>query len=112
MLQNHNGFFLLELLLSLSALFMICLFFIPIYIDLNEQYRKFEIEKKAHELMYEELEANLMGGQKLSEYTFLENGVIYRIYWRDSKIAGQKEVCVSFEQNSKLAKTDICTASE
>jgi competence protein ComGE len=112
MLRNNNGFFLLELLLSLSALFMICIFFIPLLMDLNQQSRQLEADSKARQLMYEELQAKIRGAQTFTDYFIEENSVKYQIIWRDSGLYGQKEVCVKVEQNSFLAKTEICGALE
>ncbi|WP_066365754.1 competence type IV pilus minor pilin ComGE [Neobacillus fumarioli] len=108
MLRNNNGFFLLELLLSLSAMFMIGLFLIPLIIDMNQQSKKLEIENKAQQILYEELQGKLRGAQTFTNYSLQENGVKYDITWRDSGARGQKEACISVKQNALLSKTEIC----
>lgn len=112
MLRSNNGFFLLELLLSLSALFMICLYFIPLLMDLNQQSLNLEKENKARQLLYEELQAKIRGAQTFTDFSIKENGVEYQIKWRDSGLSGQKEACVSVEPNAILSKTEICGTLE
>ena len=94
MFQNNKGFFLLELLLSLSALLMLSMFLLPPLIHLNEQSRQLSIDNKARQLMYEELQANLINSQSMSNSTINENGVEYKISWTGTEMSGQKEVCV------------------
>ncbi len=108
MLRNPKGFFLLELLLSLSALFMVCLFILPIYIDIQTQCKRLEIENKARQLMYEELQTKLMNQQPFTDYSVRQNGIEYKIVWRNSSQAGKMEVCIRVDSNSFLPKTELC----
>ncbi|ETI67331.1 hypothetical protein [Neobacillus vireti] len=112
MLRNNKGFFLLELLLSLSALLMLSLFLLPLLMDLKGQSRQLGVENKARQLMYEELQAKLIANPTFTNYTFVENGVEYKIIWKDSLTAGQKEVCVRVERNSFLPQIEICSVLE
>jgi hypothetical protein len=108
MLRSSKGYFLLELLLSLSALFIISLFLLPLLTELREQYRQLELENKARQLMYEELQANLVSNRGTSNSTSIQNGIEYQIIWKDSELAGQKEVCVRVEKNSFLPEVEVC----
>ena len=99
---------MLELLLSLSAWLMLSLFFLPLLIDLRGQSRQLELESKARQLMYEELQSKLINNNTFSNYTTILNGVEYQIIWKDSDAVNQKEVCVRIEKNSFLHKTEIC----
>jgi competence protein ComGE len=112
MLRNNKGFFLLELLLSLSALLLLGLFLLPLLMDLRDQSRQLEIENKAQQLIYEELQAKLIGNLPFANYTFIQNKVEYKIIWGDLAVAGQKEVCVKVERNSFLSETKICGVLE
>lgn len=112
MLQKNKGFFLLELLLSISAWLMMCLFFIPILLDLTNQSRKEEVEKKALQLLYEELEAKLGTDQAYTNYSFFSNSIEYKIRWKDSQVSNQKEVCVAVENNTFLSEMEICRLQE
>ncbi|WP_396954561.1 competence type IV pilus minor pilin ComGE [Neobacillus sp.] len=108
MLRNNKGFFLLELLLSLSALIMLSLFLLPLLMELRGQSIKLEIENRTRQIMYEELQAKLIENQTFVNYTLRQNRVEYKIIWKDSRAAGQMEVCVKVERNAFLPQTEIC----
>jgi competence protein ComGE len=108
MLKRSNGFFLLELLLSLSALLIICLFLLPLLIQLRDESQELELETNARKLMYEELQANLISNRQTPNFTSIQNGVEYQINWKDNESAGQKEVCVRIEKNSFRHGVKVC----
>jgi competence protein ComGE len=112
MLSKNKGFFLLELLLSLSAWFLIGLYLLPLLIDMTNQYKQLEVNKFARQLLYEELQAKLIDGQSYASYSVFLNGIEYKINWRDSSVPGQKEVCVKVEKNSFHPNTEICGVPE
>ncbi|MGF6948449.1 competence protein ComGE [Neobacillus sp. B4I6] len=112
MLRSTRGYFLLELLLSLSAWLMLSLFLLPLLIELREQSRQLEWESKARQLMYEELQTKLISNKTFSNYTTILNGVEYQITWKDTGAADQKEVCVRIEKNSLQPETEICRPLE
>jgi competence protein ComGE len=110
MLLKNDGFFLLELLLSLSVWIMIGVFFVPLLIDLKNQSQELEITNKANQLLYEELHAKLSVDLLDSGYSVFDSRREYRIDWRD---AGElKEVCVSVVEGSSQPKTEICAFQE
>jgi competence protein ComGE len=112
MLWKNDGFFLLELLLSLSALFMLCIFFIPLLLDLTNQSQQLVRNKKAKQFLYEELQANLSPGWLNSSYSVFHNGTEYKIYWIQSSVYGQKEACVRVDENTVLQRIEICAVPE
>jgi competence protein ComGE len=112
MLSKNDGFFLLELLLSLSAWFMISLFFIPLLIELKSQSVQLELDKKVTHLLYEELQANLINNGVATNYSVTHNGLEYKINWRDTPGSSQKEVCVKVEENAIFAKSEKCATPE
>ncbi|MDQ6599635.1 hypothetical protein E2K98_15400 [Bacillus salipaludis] len=112
MSRKNRGFFLLELLLSLSAWFMMCLFFMPIIIELNSQSKKLQIEKMARQLVYQELEAKIIEGKLDTNYSVLKDGIEYKISWKDTAFSGAKEVCVNVEETAVHSKTEICGMQE
>ncbi|MEH7356463.1 hypothetical protein V7150_23420 [Neobacillus drentensis] len=112
MLRSNKGFFLLELLLSLSALLMLSLYLLPLLMELRNQSWQLEIENTARKLMYEELQAKLIESQTFNNYSIIRNKVEYQIIWNDSVSAGQKEVCVKVEKNAFLPEFKVCGALE
>jgi type II secretory pathway pseudopilin PulG len=107
MLRSTKGYFLLELLLSLSALLMLCLYLLPLLLELREQSQQLDLENRARQIMFEELQAKLISKETFSGYSFIQNGVEYKITWKDTG-ADQKEVCVRIEKNSFLPEIERC----
>ncbi|GHH96984.1 hypothetical protein [Neobacillus kokaensis] len=108
MLRNNEGFFLLELLLSLSAMFMLCIYFIPLLMDLRAQSSALELEKTARQIMYEEMQAKLNDSKGFGDKNFIQNNILYQIQWSDSEEGGLKEVCVSVTKNTSHSQIEIC----
>jgi competence protein ComGE len=107
MLRSTKGYFLLELLLSLSALFLICLYLLPLIIEIREQSQQLELENKAHQIMFEELQTKLINKNTISSYSTIQNRVEYKINWKNTG-ADQKEVCVRVEKNTYLPEIEMC----
>ncbi|EKN66286.1 hypothetical protein BABA_16747 [Neobacillus bataviensis LMG 21833] len=114
MLRSNKGFFLLELLLSLSALLMLSLYLLPLLMESRNQSRQVEIENSARKLMYEELQAKLVDSQTRKNYTIIRNKVEFKIIWNDTEAeaAGQKVVCVKVEKSAFLSEYKICGVLE
>jgi competence protein ComGE len=112
MLLKNKGFFLIDLLLSLSALLMLSLFFIPSLIDLKNQAWRLEIENQSYQILYEELQILSINGQVSSLNPILKNGIAYQISLKDADTFGQKEVCVKVENNSFYGEEEVCGLSE
>lgn len=112
MLKNSKGYFLAELLLSLTALFMISLFFLPLFADLIRQAQQLETERQADQIIYDELKAFLINEQPLTDRSLLLNGVEYQISWRNTGAAGLQEVCVKVGKHRILSETTRCRYAE
>lgn len=112
MLSKNDGLILVEILLSLSALFMVSLFFTPLLIDLTKQTQQLQREEHAFQYVNDELQALIMNGQPSSDHSTVLNHIEYQITWRDTENDGQKEVCVKVAKNSLLSETKICGLSE
>jgi|SRR4051794_8126778 type II secretory pathway pseudopilin PulG len=109
---KNDGYILAELLLSLTILLMLSLFFTPLLIDLSAQTRKLQVEKQAYQLLYEELQAFIVNPLSSQNHTTVINGIDYQINLQDTTVAGQKEVCVKIEKNRFNKETNICQLSE
>ncbi|MEH7417693.1 competence type IV pilus minor pilin ComGE [Neobacillus drentensis] len=112
MLQNNKGYFLLELLLSLSTMLMICLFLLPLLMEVRDQTSKLEVMRTAQRFMYQELNAKIIDSRSFSNYTLIQNNIEYKIIWTDTNSAGQKEVCVKVEKNSVHPEANVCGVLE
>jgi competence protein ComGE len=112
MLRRSKGFFLLELLLSLSAILMLSLFLLPLLIELRDQSRQLELEKNARQIMFEELQSKVNSNGTFSNYSSIQNGVEYKISWKNTGLYDKKEVCVRIDKNSFLPEIEICGVLE
>ncbi|OLS41705.1 hypothetical protein [Bacillus sp. MRMR6] len=112
LLKNNSGYFLLELLLSLSFMLMIGLFLVPLLRDLSVQSQQLIIDQKMNQLLYEELQAKLKDSPTFSSYSLTHNGLVFSIQWNESAVKEQKEVCVSFEGSTFIKKAEICARQE
>lgn len=88
---------------------MLCLYILPLLIELNSHSFQLEANNKAQQLLYEELQAKLMDGNLYTNYSVFYQGIEYKILWSDLP---EKEVCVKFDKNTFLQKTEICAVPE
>jgi competence protein ComGE len=112
MLLRNKGFFLIELLLSLSLMLMLSLFFIPLIINMKSQMVKLEIEKQSYQLLYEELQLLLINGKASPARSLSMNGIEYQISWKYSAISEEMEVCIKVENNTVYGEKELCQISE
>ncbi|WP_040208033.1 competence type IV pilus minor pilin ComGE [Neobacillus jeddahensis] len=108
MLRSNNGFFLLELLLSLSALLLLSLYLLPLLMELRAESQQLEINKTAQRIMFEELQAKVIDNQAYTDYTIIQNRIVYKIIWIDSGLDSKKEVCVKVEKTPFLPESKMC----
>lgn len=112
MLLKNDGLILAELLISLSALLMISLFFIPHLMNLNKQTKLLAAEKQEYQLVYEALQARIINGAPSPNTSIILNGIEYQINWKNTSTDEQKEVCVKVGRNTFLIEKEICVLSE
>lgn len=108
MLPNSRGYFLLELLLSLSAWLMLSSFLLPLLLEVRNQSFQVEVENQARKMMYEELQARMMDHQNFTNYNVVQDGIEYQIIWGDTFESERREVCVKIENNTLVHETKIC----
>jgi competence protein ComGE len=106
----NKGFFLLELLMSLAAWFLMCLFLFPLLNDLNKQSLNLEVKKQLRQLLFEELEVKEIDNQNAKNYSVIRNHIEYKIIWQDEPLSGKREVCVEVEDPVSPAK--VCAIPE
>jgi hypothetical protein len=109
---KNDGLILAELLLSLSCLLMLGLFFIPMIVDLRVKALTLQIEKQANQLLYEELNTAINNPLSSSNHSIFINEIEYQILWMDTGDSGQKEVCVKVEKNLFHIQENMCKVSE
>ncbi|WP_251551363.1 hypothetical protein [Neobacillus muris] len=107
MLQSNRGYFLLDLLLSLSAMLLIGGSLVPLLIELRNQSAMLEISNQARQIVYEELHAKLTDNS-FTDYTTTCNAIEYQIHWKAVVTGDLKEVCVKVEESHLHQGTEIC----
>ena len=99
MFQKNDGFFLVELLLSLSTWMIALGFLLPFVIQVTNQSEGLELEKTATHILYDELEKMKVEGNIGSNKSVTRNGVIYEVEKRVSETV--LEVCISYKDSSQ-----------
>lgn len=97
MFRKNEGFFLTELLLSLSAWLIATGILLPLVFHLTYQSYRLYLENTATHILYDELGKMSVEGIEGSNKTVSRNGIAYVIKWIDAT----KEVCVTFEDANK-----------
>ena len=99
MFRKNDGFFLVELLLSLSTWLIALGFLLPYIIQVTNQSEGLELEKTATHILYDELEKMKVDGSTGSNKSVTRNGVIYEVEKRTSETV--VEVCISYQDSSQ-----------
>lgn len=103
MLFKPNGFFLAELLLSLSVWMVLTLFLLPMFIQVSKQSLNTQYSREATKLLYDTLQDYLFTGNLLENSTYERKGQAFKV----SKVMSENKVCVSYE-NTFEKETKLC----
>lgn len=94
MLRRNNGYFLVELLLSLSTWILVTGGLLPLVLHLHYLSDLIQLENTANHLLFDELETYLVVGAHTGNKTILLNGTRFEIKWNEDSEQG--EVCVEY----------------
>ncbi|MGS2776064.1 competence type IV pilus minor pilin ComGE [Robertmurraya sp. GLU-23] len=97
MLYKTNGFFLVELLLSLSIWLVLTLFLLPMYIQVSKQSLNNQYSREASKILYDSLQEAMFTGVIKDQLTVQRKGKSFTLIKEVSK----NEVCVSYENSFK-----------
>lgn len=101
MLEKNEGFFLPEMLLSLSAWLIIASVFFPLVMNVVNQSVHLQQEFDGTKALYEALlKAEIEGVQPRSEWITI-NHTVYELYQETSGSHAGLEVCIKYENVSK-----------
>lgn len=107
MLSKPNGFFLVELLLSLSVWIVITLFLLPMFIHVSKQSLDTQYSREATKILYDTLQEHLFTGHSIENSTYVRKGKSFTV----SQVIRENKVCVIYE-NSFKKETSLCDALE
>ncbi|MEK3991165.1 MULTISPECIES: competence type IV pilus minor pilin ComGE [Robertmurraya] len=97
MLYKTNGFFLVELLLSLSIWLVITLFLLPMFIQVSKQSLNTQYSREASKLLYDSLQEAMFTGLFIDQLTVERKGKSFTV----TKEVSKNEVCVKYENAFK-----------
>lgn len=98
--NNNDGFFLAEILLSLTVFLIISLFLLPLFIVFIEHRHELDRRMEANRLLYDELITAQVEQTPVEEKTMIKNGQSYTLFHRSGNSA-RLEVCVHYEIQTK-----------
>ncbi|MEH7124511.1 type II secretion system protein [Bacillus sp. JJ1773] len=105
MLRKNKGFFLPEMLLTLSAWIVIATIFIPLIMNLIDQSVQLRQEFDSAQALYETLlKAQKEGWLPQTELITI-NQTVYEIYEGTSGVNAGQEVCIKYENVFKKLQT-------
>ncbi|WP_371321645.1 competence type IV pilus minor pilin ComGE [Robertmurraya korlensis] len=97
MLFKTNGFFLVELLLSLSVWLVLTLFLLPMFIQVSKQSLNTQYSREASKILYDSLQEVMFTGSIKDQLTIQRKGKSYTV----TKEVTKNEVCVSYDNSFK-----------
>ncbi|OCA91097.1 hypothetical protein A8F94_04350 [Bacillus sp. FJAT-27225] len=110
MLRKGDGFFLSDLLLSLSALSIAAMFLIPSTVFLWKQSAKATLSKNATKILFNELSAYASEDKYPIDRFVRANGNQFKVSIQ-TRIGGSKEVCVG-DANPTPQFQEVCQKIE
>jgi competence protein ComGE len=103
MLRKNNGFFMIDLVLTLSSWLLISSTLLPLAIQFMVDSSNETEKYKVTIILYEKLHESLVEGQPLTSHIMEINGDKFEIISNPE----QKEVCIQYEDHSQANKR-IC----
>lgn len=109
MLQRNDGYFLAELLLSLSSWLLMTGLMLPMVMFVWEQSAQLQLDNTATHLLYDALESHIVEGVSTEGKLVHLNGTVYEIRW--SGEMSDTKVCVEYDVGQSVPK-QICKRPE
>jgi competence protein ComGE len=98
LLKNKNkGYYLLELLLSLSGWILIGSIMVPMLVVFNKQSNQIQEKSEALQILYEYVQEVLIENPDRENFSVIKNNKSYDIIWVGEKEERKSEVCIRYE---------------
>lgn len=95
---KNNGFYMAELLLSLSGWILIAGVLVPMFIQLNKQSIQLQERSDALHILYEYLQTIVVENPDREDVIITRGDIQYEIVWREESGVDRKtEVAISYE---------------
>ncbi|TKC19888.1 competence type IV pilus minor pilin ComGE [Robertmurraya kyonggiensis] len=103
MLRNCRGFFLVELLLSLSIWMVMTVSLLPLYIHVSKQSLDIQQEVQATHLLYEVLQRYVLEAVA-EDNSITREKFVFAVIWEKESDGEPKRVCVNYEDAFQRAQ--------
>jgi competence protein ComGE len=94
---KNNGFYMAELLLSLSGWILIAGVLVPMFIQLNKQSIQLQERSDALHILYDYLQTIVVENPDRENVVVTRGHTQYEIVWRGASAEGKTEVAISYE---------------
>lgn len=94
---KNNGFYMAELLLSLSGWFLIASILIPMFIQLNKQSVQLQERSDALHILYEYVQTVLVESPDRENHVITRGNKQYEIVWQEEVADEKTGVAISYE---------------
>ncbi|KIY21148.1 hypothetical protein [Mesobacillus subterraneus] len=108
--KNEKGFFMADMLLSLTAFLMATTVLLPIAVVIIEKTAEVRAEEDANSILYDELMYLKVAGTTSGTNWISQNGIPYEVTVTKVENNSTWEVCVHYESNQQAHKK--CSATE
>jgi competence protein ComGE len=96
-LKNEDGFYMAELILSLSGWLLISGIIVPLFIQVNKQAIEIQEKSEALHILYEYMQTVTMENPVKENKIFSGDHTNYEIVWEKEQEDGSREVSISYE---------------
>lgn len=97
MLLKNKGYYLVELLLSLSGWILIASMVVPMLIQINKQSVQMKEKSEALHILYEYVQEVLIENPERENFNVMKNNNTFDIIWFGEKDGRKSEVCIRYE---------------
>ncbi|WP_428909100.1 competence type IV pilus minor pilin ComGE [Niallia sp. Krafla_26] len=96
MLRENKGYFLLELLISLSGWILIASVFVPMMIVFNKQSVETQEKSEALHILYDYLQEAVVENSERNDFSVIQHNKRYDIVWSEGN-GIKSEVSIQYE---------------
>src|SRR3954452_21270544 len=96
-LKNEKGFYMAELIISLSGWLLISGVLVPIFIQVNKQSIQIQEKSEALHILYEYMQTVTLENPKKENKVFTVDGTHYEIEWDEEIENENRKVSISYE---------------
>jgi hypothetical protein len=97
MLSKNKGYYLFELILSLSGWILIASMMVPMLIQFNKQSVQIQERSEAVHILYEYVQEVLIENPERASFSVIKNNKSYDIVWYGETEGRKSEVCIRYE---------------